>query len=96
MQNIIRKNLLSALNDPQGKICTAVSMAVASIAFYDWPTDWPDLLPFLLNLISDHSNMSGGEVRCHNLIYFLNPLENIQYFWFYKISICARGLCWGC
>lgn len=37
-------------------------MAVASIAAYDWPEEWPDLLPFLLRLISDQENLNGGEL----------------------------------
>lgn len=36
-------------------------MAVASIAHYDWPEDWPDLLPFLMKLINDRMNMHGGK-----------------------------------
>lgn len=60
-QEVIRKLLLSSLNDTHRKICTAISMAVASIAASDWPEDWPDLLPFLLKLITDQSNMNGGE-----------------------------------
>lgn len=54
-----------SLDDPQRKICTAISMAVASIAVYDWPEEWPDLLPFLLKLISDQTNMNGGESSIH-------------------------------
>lgn len=60
-QEVIRKLLLLSLDDTQRKICTAISMAVASIAVYDWPEDWPDLLPVLLKLITDQSNMNGGE-----------------------------------
>jgi hypothetical protein len=50
-----------SLDDSHRKICTAISMAVASIAVYDWPEEWPDLLPFLLKLISDQNKMNGGE-----------------------------------
>ncbi|KAG9448691.1 hypothetical protein H6P81_008656 [Aristolochia fimbriata] len=69
-KSIIRQHLLLALDDPHGKICTAVGMAVASIAQYDWPEDWPDLLPLLLNLIGDQSNVNGvrGSLRCLALI----------------------------
>ncbi|KAH9772089.1 Importin N-terminal domain-containing protein [Citrus sinensis] len=69
-QEVIRKLLLSSLNDTHRKICTAISMAVASIAAYDWPEDWPDLLPFLLKLITDQSNMNGvhGGLRCLALL----------------------------
>lgn len=62
-QAIIRQLLLSSLNDSHGKIRTAVSMAVASIAHYDWQEDWPELLPILLKLISDQSNSNGGNFR---------------------------------
>ncbi|XP_058228095.1 uncharacterized protein LOC131336324 [Rhododendron vialii] len=62
----IRGLLLLSLDDSHRKICTAVSMAVASIAHYDWPEDWPDLLPLLLKLINDQTNMNGvhGALRC--------------------------------
>lgn len=36
-------------------------MAVASVAHYDWPEDWPDLLPFLLKLINDQTNVNAGK-----------------------------------
>ena len=33
---------------------------------YDWPEDWPDLLPFLPKLINDQTNINGvhGALRC--------------------------------
>ncbi|XP_074582872.1 uncharacterized protein LOC141839108 isoform X1 [Curcuma longa] len=67
---IIRQLLLSSLDDSHGKIRTAVSMAVASIAHYDWQEDWPELLPILLKLISDQSNSNGvhGSLRCLALL----------------------------
>lgn len=66
----VRNLLLLALDDPHGKICTAVGMAIASIAHYDWPEDWPNLLPLLLKLISDQANMNGvhGALKCLALI----------------------------
>lgn len=66
----IRRLLLISLDDSHRKICTAVSMAVASIAHYDWPEDWPDLLPLLLKLINDQTNMNGvhGALRCLALL----------------------------
>jgi len=60
-QEIIRRMLLLALDDPHRKICTAIGMAVASIAVHDWPELWPDLLPFLLNLINNQANLNGGK-----------------------------------
>ncbi|KAK9091071.1 hypothetical protein Sjap_024248 [Stephania japonica] len=69
-KEVIRKLLLLSLNDDHGKICTAISMAIASIAQYDWPEDWSELLPALLNLISDQTSMSGvrGALRCLALL----------------------------
>lgn len=61
LQAVIREILLLALDDSHKKICTAISMAVASIAEYDWPDFWPDLLPFLLRLISNQANLNGGK-----------------------------------
>ncbi|XWS64118.1 hypothetical protein CRYUN_Cryun06bG0159400 [Craigia yunnanensis] len=67
---VIRILLLSTLGDPNRKLCTAISMAIASIAVYDWPESWPDLLPFLLKLIADQSDMNGvlGALRCLALL----------------------------
>ncbi|WJX57865.1 uridine/cytidine kinase [Trifolium repens] len=58
--------LLLTLDDPHRKICTAIGMAVASIAVYDWPELWSDLLPFLLNLINNQANLNGvhGAMKC--------------------------------
>ncbi|XP_047148479.1 importin-9-like [Vigna umbellata] len=69
-QEIIRRMLLLALDDPHRKICTAIGMAVASIAVHDWPELWPDLLPFLLNLINNQANLNGvhGAMRCLTLL----------------------------
>ncbi|XP_073315982.1 uncharacterized protein [Primulina huaijiensis] len=66
IQASIRGILLSLLDDPQKKICTAVSVAVSTIAQYDWPDFWPDLAPFLLSLINDQSkpNAVHGAIRC--------------------------------
>ncbi|KAG2706798.1 hypothetical protein I3760_05G118900 [Carya illinoinensis] len=67
---VIRRLLLFSLDDSHKKICTAISMAVASIAVYEWPENWPDLLPFVLKLISDQTNMNGvhGALRCFALL----------------------------
>ncbi|KAF7827891.1 importin-9 [Senna tora] len=67
---VIREILLLALDDSHKKICTAISMAVASIAVYDWPDFWSDLLPFLLRLINNQTNLNGvhGAMRCLALL----------------------------
>ncbi|CAN6236030.1 unnamed protein product [Urochloa humidicola] len=67
---VIRQLLLTSLDDPHGKIRTAISMAVAAIGQQDWPEDWPELLPLLLKLISDQHNGNGvrGALRCLALL----------------------------
>uniref|UniRef100_A0A803QQJ7 Importin-9 n=1 Tax=Cannabis sativa TaxID=3483 RepID=A0A803QQJ7_CANSA len=66
----IRRLLLLSLDDSYRKMCTAISMAIASIALHDWPEDWPDLLPYLLKLINDQTNRDGvnGALRCLALL----------------------------
>lgn len=66
----IRGLLLPLLDDPHRKICTAIGMAVASIAHYDWPEDWPDLLPSLMKCITYQTNMNAvhGALRCFSLV----------------------------
>ncbi|KAF6170576.1 hypothetical protein GIB67_000511 [Kingdonia uniflora] len=66
----IRELLIQSLDDPHGKVCTAIGMAVASIAHYDCSENWPDLLPVLVKLISDQNNMNGvrGALRCLSLL----------------------------
>ncbi|CAN1296172.1 Ipo9 [Linum perenne] len=69
-KEVIRKHLLASVDDSHRKICTAISMAIASIGAYDWPENWPELLPSLLRLINDRSNMNGvqGALRCLALL----------------------------
>ncbi|GFQ01727.1 importin-9 [Phtheirospermum japonicum] len=66
----IRGLLIASLDDPSKKICTAVSVALSTIAHYDWPDEWPELLPFLLNLINDQTklNAAHGALRCLSLL----------------------------
>ena len=66
-------------------------MAIASIAVYDWPESWPDLLPFLLKLIDDQGDMNVGKKWCvHALI---NPVTfcfvilNIFFSWFIGVIV---------
>ncbi|GAB2226534.1 hypothetical protein Droror1_Dr00022344 [Drosera rotundifolia] len=69
-KEVIRGLLLLSLDDPQRKVCTAISMAVACVANYDWPEHWPDFLPFIMKLFTDYSNMNGvhGALRCLALV----------------------------
>ncbi|PIN25923.1 hypothetical protein CDL12_01337 [Handroanthus impetiginosus] len=66
----IKGILLASLDDPYKKICTAISVAVSTIAHYDWPDDWPELVPFLLSLINDQAKLNAvhGALRCLALL----------------------------
>ncbi|TYH13492.1 hypothetical protein ES288_A06G143000v1, partial [Gossypium darwinii] len=86
-QAVIRRLLLSTLDDPNRKLCTAISMAVVAIAIYDWPESWPDLLPFLLKLIGDQTSMNGGKK------YSIHALINTIAFCFLILNIFSS--CFG-
>ncbi|KAL6538867.1 hypothetical protein OROMI_025193 [Orobanche minor] len=66
----IKELLLASLDDPSKKICTAVSVAVSTIAHCDWPDDWPELVPSLLRLINDQTKLNAvhGALRCLSLV----------------------------
>jgi hypothetical protein len=67
-------------------------MAMASIAVYDWPENWPDLLPFLLKLISDQTNMNGGESLIHSCS--TQPDDLFFFFFFFSpFSFFVYGSC---
>ncbi|TYH21901.1 hypothetical protein ES288_A04G083100v1 [Gossypium darwinii] len=81
--------LLSTLDDPNRKLCIAISMVVAAIAVYDWPESWPDLLSFLLKLIGDQTSMNRGKK------YSISALINTIAFCFLILNIfssCFGGL----
>lgn len=60
VQAAIKELLPAALEDPHGKIRTAVGMAIASIANWDWPEEWPGLMGYLLSLINDRTDVNKG------------------------------------
>ncbi|PKU87531.1 hypothetical protein MA16_Dca018062 [Dendrobium catenatum] len=74
-KRIMHQLLLPSLDDPNRKIRTAISMAIVSIAQYDWPDDWPELLPFLLKLISEQKTISGGTLL--NMLYLVLILKRL-------------------
>ncbi|KAG0466448.1 hypothetical protein HPP92_018028 [Vanilla planifolia] len=69
-KEIIHQLLLPSLDDSDRKIRTAISMAIVSVSQYDWPDGWPELLPFLLKLISEQANVTGvhGALKCLSLL----------------------------
>ncbi|KAL4441799.1 hypothetical protein ABPG77_003715 [Micractinium sp. CCAP 211/92] len=62
----IREALPSGLGDESSKVRTAVAMAVAAIARWDCPQQWPGLIPGLVQAITakKNANMVSGSVRC--------------------------------
>ncbi|OWZ73050.1 hypothetical protein AYX14_01478 [Cryptococcus neoformans] len=58
----IRPLVFGGLSDPERKIRLASAFCLSAIARYDWPDDYPDLLPQLVNLLTSGSSDSvhGG------------------------------------
>ena len=59
----IRASLPAGLADANSKIRTAVGMAVAAIAKWDVPEEWPTLVPDLLRAISEPNNSTLGALH---------------------------------
>lgn len=66
----MRERLPEGLGDESSKVRTAVAMAVAAIARWDCPQQWPGLIPGLVQAITAKKNAHLGElirlesVRC--------------------------------
>ncbi|MCO5588834.1 hypothetical protein L7F22_042794 [Adiantum nelumboides] len=75
---IIRTLLLQMVDDSYGKIRTAVGMAVASIASFDWPEEWPELMDFLLRYLNEQTDINkvNGALKCLSL--FSGDLDDIH------------------
>lgn len=57
----IRNALPSGLRDPDSKIRTAIAMAIAAVANWDWPQDWPGLLENIVGSIKKRDDPQLGE-----------------------------------
>lgn len=57
----VRRLLPDGLADGEGKIRTAVGMAVATIARMDWPQEWPQLMDVLVAGIKDRANANRSK-----------------------------------
>jgi len=57
----IRNALPAGLRDPDSKIRTAIAMAIAAIANWDWPQDWPGLLENIVGSIKKRDDPQLGE-----------------------------------
>ncbi|KAH3742765.1 ARM repeat superfamily protein [Pelomyxa schiedti] len=62
---LIKQMIPRALADPQSKIRTAAAMVISTIAYWDWPKQWPDLIPSLSQCLSFHNpDLVHGSLRC--------------------------------
>ena len=57
----IRHSLPQGLTDPQPKLRTGVSMAIAAIAKWDLPDAWPELLNSLMTAVTTKENQILGK-----------------------------------
>ena len=57
----IREQLPTGLGDDSSLVRTAVAMAVAAIARWDCPQQWPGLIPGLVQAITAKKNVNMGE-----------------------------------
>ena len=61
----IKALLPRGLADPNSKVRTAVAMAIASIAHWEWPEKWPGLIEDLTRALgSADLNLVRGSIRC--------------------------------
>ncbi|KAF8072465.1 Ipo9 [Scenedesmus sp. PABB004] len=74
----IRAALPAGLADPDSKIRTAVGMAIAAVAAWDWPQAWPGLLEFIVGAIKERkdTNLLMGCLRCLGVM--ASDLDNDQ------------------
>ena len=64
----IRHALPQGLSDDIPKIRTAVGMAIASIAKWDWPEKWPELLPGLVGMLRTRSSPHAGAASLQHTV----------------------------
>lgn len=63
---MLRSGLLQGLKDRDSRMRTAIGVAVAGVAKWDWPSRWPGLMPQLIGMIqARHDPLEvQGAVRC--------------------------------
>ena len=71
----IRNLLPHGLGDPDSKIRTAVGMAIAAIASWDWPQSWPGLMEHLVAAIKNRSNPILGEPQLRSVCLWQNVIR---------------------
>eukprot|EP00850_Spirogloea_muscicola_P006749 SM000032S12133 [mRNA] locus=s32:671386:680543:- [translate_table: standard] len=71
-QAIMKALLPAALEFRERRLQTAVGMAIIAIAHFDWPQEWPELMPILVESIADPSN----QLRVHGALQCLALLSD--------------------
>lgn len=51
VKDAVRPLLLQSLSDPESKIRSAAAFATSTVARFDWPEDWKDLLSTLVSML---------------------------------------------
>lgn len=74
-KDTIRQSIAQGLAAQDTKLRTAVAMSISSIAKWDYPSDWPALLPGLLRAIGsqDSLHLVSGALSC--LAMFADDLD---------------------
>lgn len=60
----IRSGLPAGLRDPDSKIRTAIAMAIAAVANWDLPQEWPGLLESIVSSIKQGTDPNLGRYAC--------------------------------
>lgn len=94
----IRHHLPQGLTDPQPKLRTGVSMAIAAIAKWDLPDAWPELLNSLMTAVTTKENQTLGMQLSANAqldgcgAYI--PSCAVCSGWWCAVSVSACGRAW--
>lgn len=60
----VRKLLPAGLSDDHSKVRSTVAYAIAAIARWDWPENWPDLFDQMMTALTSQSpNLVHGVMR---------------------------------
>lgn len=78
-KNMIKQALPSGLADSHSQLRTAIAMVIASIAQWDWPNEWPNLIQDLSKCLQSQNQ----ELLQVDKFKFLEKANQI-----FKISAC--------
>eukprot|EP00658_Telonema_sp_P-2_P025248 TRINITY_DN20169_c0_g1_i1.p1 TRINITY_DN20169_c0_g1~~TRINITY_DN20169_c0_g1_i1.p1 ORF type:complete len:487 (+),score=127.82 TRINITY_DN20169_c0_g1_i1:168-1628(+) len=81
-QNTIRDVISGGLKQPDGELRNTIAAVVATIAFHDWPTRWPDIVTALFECFSGvHGQEAamGSISAIHELVSIMGlPFEQLS------------------